>query len=323
VATPEGGAAIPQSGAVLGDKRSNTLFVTAPENDHHRVEQVIAELDIRSPQVLLEATLVEVALEESNKLGVQWQFLRNTDKSMAAIGLSETDRTSNLIDATSLFSPQTGLNLAILNPGDSAVMLRALSSDTDARILSAPHLIASNNEEASLRIGDEIPILKELRLDVDNNPIKTFDRQKVGLEVKIKPSIAENRDVSLNLLVKVSSVRSSATTVETGQVTTSDREVTSNVVVKDQQTLVIGGLMRDDVTDSSSGIPGLRNLPMVGKLFGTQGTDRTKTELLILITPYVISTADEASLAGDSQLRKHPEAVSAGVVRPEVYEFDL
>ena len=310
-------------GSVLPDKRSNTLFVTAPTQDQHRVQMVIAELDKRSPQVLLEATLVEVSLEEENKLGVQWQYVLSKNNPLAAISLVESDRNAGLIDPERLPPPLGGFNLAILNPGEYAAIVNLLSQDTNARVLSAPHLIASDNEEANLRIGDEIPILKELRLDADNNPIKTFDRQKVGLEVKIKPSIAENRDVGLDLMVKVSSVRSPVIAVESGQVTTSDREVVSHVVVKDQQTLVIGGLIRDDVTDSSSGIPGLRNIPGVGKLFGSEGSDRTKTELLILITPYVLNTVAEARAAGDLELRKHPNAVRAGAVRPEELEFDL
>ncbi len=310
-------------GSVLADKRSNALFVTATAEEHKRVAVVIEELDRRSPQVLLEATLVEVTLEEANKLGVQWQIALSQANPLAAISLVEGDKTAGLIDADKLTAPLSGFNLGILNPGDYAAMINLLSQDTKARVLSAPHLIASNNQEAHLRIGDEIPILKELRLDVDNNPIKTFDRQKVGLEVKIKPSIAENRDVGMEIMIKVSSVRSPVIAVESGQVTTSDREVSSHVVVKDQQTLVIGGLMRDDVTDNSSGIPGLRNLPWMGKLFGSEGTDRKKTELLILITPYVIHTAEEANLAGDSEMRKHPEAVRAGAIRPNILEFDL
>ncbi len=308
---------------VLSDTRSNTLFVTAPEQEQKKVAGVLKELDIRSPQVLLEATLVEVVLGETNKLGVQWQFALSKSNPFAAISLNGADTTSNPIESDKLFGPKEGFNLAILNPGDYAAIIDLLSKDNNARVLSAPHVIASNNQEANLRIGNEIPILKELRLDTDNNPIRTFDRQKIGLEVKIKPSIAENRDVSLDLMIKVSSVRSSVVAVESGQITTSDREVASHVVVKDRQTLVIGGLMRDDVTDDSSGIPVLRELPGVGKLFGSEGTEREKTELLVLITPYVIETEAEADATADRELRRHPAAVDAGAIRQEPVEFDL
>lgn len=316
-ATPGAGASAPAT--VLPDMRTNTLIVTAPEADHAKVRLLVEELDTRNPQVLLEATIVEVTLNDSSKLGVQWQFLLSRDP-LSAFSLSEQDRTDLLSNSETL-PPLQGLSFALMSPGDYAALINLLASDTNARILSAPHLMASNNQEANLRIGDEIPVLKEFRLDADNNPIRTFDRQNVGLEVKVTPSIAANRDVSMQLSILISSVRAGST--EDNQFVTSEREVNTNVVVKDRQTLVISGLMRDNTTDNSSGIPGVRKAPVVGKLFGSEDSTIEKGELLVLIRPHVITSEDEANLIGDAQLRKHPEAVRAGAIPKEVMEFDL
>jgi len=308
---------------VLQDIRSNSLIVSAPAPAQAQVAQVIKDLDTRSPQVLLEATIVEVTLNDSNRLGVQWQFFLNKSKEpRSAVSLSETGASGLLSDAASSLPTLQGLTFALLKPGDYAALLDLLATDTSARILSSPHLMASNNQEATLRIGDEVPVLKEFRLDVENNPIRTFDRQKVGLEMKITPSIAKNRDVSMKLFINIASVIAGSVT-EDNLFTTSEREVQTSVVVKDRQTLVISGLMRHNISDSSSGIPHLRKIPGVGNLLGTQSSDGEQGELLILIRPYVIMTEDEALTASDAQLRKHPAAVGAGAINQEVLEFDF
>ena len=306
---------------VLHDVRSNTLIVNAPAQQHKQIAQVLKDLDTRSAQLLLEATIVEVTLNDSSKLGVQWQFFLNRSNPQSSLSLSESGRNDLLSDAE-ILAPLQGLTFALLKPSDYAALINLLASDQNARILSSPHLMTSNNQEAALRIGDEVPILKELRLDDDNNPITTFDRQKVGLEVRITPSIAKNRDVSLQLYLKISSVTSGSLT-ENNQFTTSEREVQTNVVIKDRQALVISGLIRDNANKSNSGVPGLRKIPGAGKLFGSENSEGEKGELLILIRPHVITSEDEAQIASDSQLRKHPNAVDAGAVDHEVLEFDL
>lgn len=316
------GAAMAAPPTVLNDVRSNTMIVSAPDKMQAQVARIIEELDTRSPQVLLEATIVEVTLNDSNKLGVQWQFFLDRANPQAALSLSGSDQPSLLSNAAENLPALQGLTFGLLRQDDYAALVNLLASDTSARILSSPHLVASNNQEASLRIGDEVPILKELRLDVDNNPIRTFDRQKVGLEFKVTPSIALNRDVSMKLFINISSVLGGSNT-ENNQFTTAEREVQTDVVVKDRQALVISGLMRNNANDTSSGIPNVRKTPMLGKLFGSESSEGEKGELLILIRPRVITTEDEALAASDAQLRKLPTAANAGAIDEPVFEFDL
>ena len=139
-------------------------------------------------------------------------------------------------------------------------MVNLLASDSDARVLASPHLMASNNMEANLRIGDEIPVLKETRLDTNNQPIETYDREKVGLEVKLKPTIASNRDVTLDLEISNSNVIAGAGGSGNNQHTITERLVKTHVIIKDKHTLVISGLIRDDVSGGNSGVPELKDL---------------------------------------------------------------
>ena len=306
---------------VLHDARSNALIVNAPESYQQDVATIIADLDHRSTQVLLEATIVEVSLTDSSRLGVQWQFFINRMNPTASLSFSESGSTTLLSSLETLPSLK-GMSFALLRPNDYAVLLDMLASDTDTRVLSSPHLMASNNKESSLLIGDEVPILKEFRLDDASNPIQTFDRLKVGLQLKITPSIAENRDVSLAIHIKLSSVVAGSVTGD-NQFTTAEREVQTNVVVKDRKALVISGLMRDNANEQNSGVPFLRKIPGFGKLMGTETTGGEKRELLVIIRPLVVTSDDEARIVSDIELRKHPNAVDAGALNPDVLEFDL
>ena len=310
---------------VLQDVRSNSLIVIAPEKVQQQVAAILKDLDLRSPQVLLEATIVEVSLNDSFKLGVQWQFFINRDKPISSLSLAGSASGNLLSDVTeglSSIPTLQGATFALLGERDYAVLLDHLAGNTNARILSSPHLMASNNKESSLRIGDEVPVLKEFRLDINGEPIRTFDRQKVGLELKLTPSIADNRDVSLQLFINLSSITAGTVTGD-NLFTTAEREVQANVVVKDRQALVISGLIRDNASEQKSGFPYLRNIPWLGKLMGSETDQGEQRELLVIIRPHVVTTEDEAQLVSDAQLRKHPNAVDAGAIDPDIMEFDL
>lgn len=315
------GAPTGPNNKVLADVRTNSLIITAPEGLQNIAVATIERLDLRSPQVLIEAKIVEINLDENSKLGVQWQSFLNGSDWSGVVGLTGADTIVNPSELLALPGPQQGLSAALLSTNNYSAFLNLLATDTRAQVLSAPHLIASNNQEARLRVGDEIPILKELRLDANNNPIRTFDRENVGLELAITPSIAENRDVSMQVAFQVSSVIDSA--LDGNDFTVAEREVNTHVVVKDRQTLVISGLIREDSSADTSGIPKLKDAGPLGYVFGSKNDRIVKRELLILITPRVIQSAEEADNVGESQAAKYPEAVNAGAIYQQMQEFDL
>ena len=315
------------SGSVMIEERTNSLIITAEEKYHQAVVTMLVELDKRSPQILLEAKVVEITLDHNSRMGLQWQQLLNvlpmaaltfSNPSTFAVGSSVIDNAQNVLSG----SPG-GLNYALLDPKNYSMMVNLLASDTDARVLASPHLMASNNMEANLRIGDEIPVLKETRMDTNNQPIETYDREKVGLELKLKPTIASNRDVTLDLEISNSNVIAGAGASGNNQHVITERLVKTHVIIKDKHTLVISGLIRDDVSGGNSGVPELKDLPGVGLLFGSQQKQKKSTELLILITPYVILSEQEAIQVGTDQLLKHPGAATAGALDHIEMEFDL
>ena len=315
------------SGSVMIEERTNSLIITAEEKYHQAVVSMLTELDKRSPQILLEAKVVEITLDQNSRMGLQWQQLLNvlpmaaltfSDPSTFATGSTVVDNAQNVLSGS-----LGGINYALLDPKNYSLMVNLLASDSDARVLASPHLMASNNMEANLRIGDEIPVLKETRLDTNNQPIETYDREKVGLEVKLKPTIASNRDVTLDLEISNSNVIAGAGGSGNNQHTITERLVKTHVIIKDKHTLVISGLIRDDVAGGNSGVPELKDLPGVGPLFGSQQKQKKSTELLILITPYVILSEQEAIQVGTDQLLKHPGAATAGALDHIEMEFDL
>jgi len=323
--TAEGEALV--SGSVMIEERTNSLIITAEEKYHQAVVSMLTELDKRSPQILLEAKVVEITLDQNSRMGLQWQQLLNvlpmaaltfSDPNTFAVGSTVIDNAQNVLSGS-----LGGINYALLDPKNYSVMVNLLASDSDARVLASPHLMASNNMEANLRIGDEIPVLKETRMDTNNQPIETYDREKVGLEVKLKPTIASNRDVTLDLEISNSNVIAGAGSSGNNQHTITERLVKTHVIIKDKHTLVISGLIRDDVAGGNSGVPELKDLPGVGPLFGSQQKQKKSTELLILITPYVILSEQEAIQVGTDQLLKHPGAATAGALDHIEMEFDL
>ncbi len=322
---PEGEEGSVISGSVVIEERTNSLIITAEDKYHRAVVEMLIELDKRSPQILLEAKVVEITLDQNNRMGLQWQRLLNVFPMTALTftGPSALAPSSTVIDSAKnvLTGSPEGINYALLDPKNYSMMVNLLAKDSDARVLASPHLMASNNIEANLRIGDEIPILKETRMDTNNQPIKTFDREKVGLELKLKPTIASNRDVSLDLEISNSNVI--AGTSGDNQHTITERLVKTHVIIKDKHTLVISGLIRDDISGGSGGIPTLKDLPTVGSLFGSQHKQKKSTELLILITPYVILSEQEAVKVGTDQLLKHPGAATAGALDHIEMEFNL
>ncbi len=315
------------SGSVLIEERTNSLIITAEEKYHRAVVDMLVELDKRSPQILLEAKVVEITLDQHNRMGMQWQQLLNVlpmaaltfaDPKTFAIGSTVVDSAQSVLSG----SPG-GVNYALLDPKNYSMMINLLARDSDARVLASPHLMASNNMEAHLRIGDEIPVLKETRMDTNNQPIETYDREKVGLELKIKPTIANNRDVTLDLEISNSNVIAGAAGSGNNQHTITERLVKTHVIIKDKHTLVISGLIRDDISGGNAGIPELKDLPGFGPLFGSQEKKKKSTELLILITPYVILSEQEAIRVATDQLLKHPGAATAGALDHIEMEFNL
>ncbi len=300
--------------SIVPIKDSNSIVVTATGSQHEMIKKLIGQVDIRKKQVSISAMLVEVSLTDNTKMGLEW-LLQGSSKGLV---------TNMANDLGSLFKAPAsvqkiageGLKLSVLQAGDFEILAHFLATSEDAKVISTPHILAMENQEAKLRVGNEVPVKKGTRFDTNNNEISTFEQFKVGLEMVVTPVIADNRDITLKINQKLSNLVSFDET--NGTYKSSEREASTTVVVKDKQTLVIGGLISHEAKLIKKGIPGLKDIPVIGSLFGSSDDDSEMRELLIFITPTVIMNEKEAEQVNRLEKKRHPL-----VVEETGIEFDL
>lgn len=294
--TPVAGAASATgSGVVQADVASNSLIITASEPIYKNLRLAIDKLDVRRPQVFVEALIVEVTADKAAEFGVQWQSLASKGNT-SIIGGTNFGTTNNIIGlATSATPiPGPGLNVGVLNGVGAAANLgmlaRALETDSNANILSSPNLLTLDNEEAKIVVGQNVPFITGQYAQSGGTttatPFQTIERKDVGLTLKIKPQILEGGSVRLQVFQEVSSVIATANTA--AGVTTNKRSIESNILVDKDQIVVLGGLIQDTVNVVNNQIPLLGNIPLLGKLFSYESRQRSKTNLMVFIRPYVM-----------------------------------
>ncbi|MBT0587852.1 type II secretion system secretin GspD [Alteromonas oceanisediminis] len=293
---------------------SNALVITAEPDMMRSLEEVIRRLDVRRAQVQVEAIIVEVFEGDGTTLGVQLvseqgggtQFTNGVTP-VGALGVAlyqaedrEVTRTTttangqvvestdtiegNLTPLANLLGGANGLIAGIIDNGWGAVV-QAVSTDTNSNILATPHLTTMDNEEAFFIVGQEVPIITGTTTGNNNsNPFQTVDRQEVGIKLKVTPQINEGDAVQLLIEQEVSSV-SGATSVD---ISINKREIKTTVIVDDGGTIVLGGLIDEDVQESVSKVPLLGDIPILGHLFKTTSTSKRKRNLMVFLRPTIV-----------------------------------
>jgi len=318
-----GGAPGGAAGAGGGDRsiliwaepETNAIVVTAPPKVMRSLMQVVDKLDIRRAQVMIEAMLVEVTADATRDLGVNWiidgsqdNFLVGLFQSpIAGAGISEVAAGVDAIlgggDTTDLVAP-SGFTLAAGRNKDSgtnfAAILRAISGDGDTNIVSMPSVITLDNEEAQIKVAQEVPFITGQYTNTGNaagavNPFTTVQRQEVGNILKITPQITDEDTILLKIEQEASGV---APTQVQGAVdlVTNKRTITTRVLVDDGGMIVLGGLIEDRLTESETRVPLLGSIPVLGELFRTRSTQKTKSNLMVFIRPRVIRDAEQAAI---------------------------
>lgn len=284
---------------------TNALLVSAPPEDMKEIRRIIAEIDTFRPQVVVEAAIIEVSLTKGDELGIEWLTGGSIDGNKVVGGFVSSS--GSLMPLASALASGTfpsgdtvkgGLNIGVIGKGISLngvafpsvqAFIRALSTEDRVNILSTPQILTINNEEAEIIVGENRPYLTSTRVDSAGNPINTFDYRDVGIKLKVKPVINKDGLVYLNVFQEVTKiVVGTETSTGTTTPTTLKRSTKTTVGVKDSQTIVIGGLIRDDSTRTKQGIPFLSSLPLIGSLFGVQSKGYEKTNLLVFITPKIV-----------------------------------
>jgi len=295
-------------GMVQADASTNTLIITASEPVYNNIRSVIEKLDVRRPQVFVEALIVEVTADKAAEFGVQWQSINGINKSGSnIIGGTNFGTANNIIGASAnITTVGQGLNVGIVKGTTTlldgtqilnlGMLARALETDTNANILSAPNLMTLDNEEARIVVGQNVPFITGSYTNTGSsstaaNPFQTIERKDVGLTLRIKPQIMQGGTVRLQVYQEVSSVLSSSLTSATGPIT-NKRSIESSVLVDENQIVVLGGLIQDSVNNVQSKVPLLGDIPLLGNLFRYETRQRSKTNLMVFIRPYIMYQAD-------------------------------
>nr|WP_156136311.1 type II secretion system secretin GspD [Photobacterium gaetbulicola] len=295
---------------------TNSLILTAPPDIMRALENIIAQLDIRRAQVLIEAMIVELAEGDGVNFGVQWgttdggviQFGNSgVPISQYAIGLEQAKdqtRTETFTnpqtgqeetrtitedgDFSTLASVLGGVNGAALGivMGDWTMLVNAVASDRNSNILSSPSITVMDNGEASFIVGEEVPVVTGSTSSSNNdNPFQTVERKEVGIKLNVTPQINEGDSVQLKIEQEVSNVLGADGAVD---VRFSKRQLTTNVLVQDGQMLALGGLIQEQTNESEQKIPILGDIPVLGHLFKSTNTTTAKTNLMVFIKPTII-----------------------------------
>jgi general secretion pathway protein D len=277
---------------VIADAANNSLLIFATPAEHDAIDKALQRLDILPLQVLIEATIAEVTLNDQLKYGVEYYF--NSQRLRGAArgeGLSLAGIGSLL---TNGIAP--GLNL-LINPGDGPdIVITALSALTDVKVVSSPQVVVQDNRTALLKVGDQVPVTVQQAVSVEDpdaplvNSIQYVD---TGVILRVTPRINSGGLVTCDVEQEVSNVSGdSLTGILTP--TISIRKIRSTVAVQSGQTVALGGLISERRNDDSTGLPGLSRAPVIGGLFGTKDQGVTRTELIVFITPRVIGSAEDA-----------------------------
>lgn len=300
---------------------TNSLVITAPPDILRSLESVIRQLDIRRAQVLVEAVIVEIQEDQAKKLGVDWLFApgSNATGDVSPVGLINFGSLGNVIGAASGNSTQaasaignlTGTTLGIGkydsdNAFNFMALVQALKSNGVSNVLSTPSILTLDNEKASIVVGQEVPFITGSSTGTSSstsNPFQTIQREDVGIKLEITPQINEGDAVRLEISQEVSSVSPSAVGAD---LITNTREINTVVQVEDRQVIVLGGLIDDNIQQSESKVPLLGDIPLLGSLFRSTTTQKSKRNLVVFLRPTIIrdsKTLDTTSKRKYSYIR--------------------
>lgn len=319
---PEGGANNAAGRANIAfDKGTNSLVIAAEPDMQATLGSVIAQLDVRRSQVLVEAIIVEVSDTAARDLGLQFvlggaegsnipftvtNYSNTAPNILAATGAIALDEQTDASGDTLNDLRQTALNSllgidgfatgigGITNGGTLfGVILTALQADVSSNVLSTPSVMTMNNEEASIIVGQEIPITTGETLGSDNsNPFRTIERQDVGVQLDVRPQINEGDTVKLFIRQEVSSIAGPISSSST-ELVTDKREIETTVLVDDGEVIVLGGLIQNDERISVNKVPFLGDIPVIGRAFRSDKKSRQRTNLMVFLRPTIVRSVDD------------------------------
>jgi general secretion pathway protein D len=285
---------------IVADPSNNALIITARAQDYKEIEAIIKDLDVLPLQVLIDATIAEVLLTDNLKYGIKWYFQEGSQAQSLLGSLTESTAANALADIGKSYAFQYSVVAA---GKDVRILLSAQADKNKINVLSSPSLMVLNNQEASIKVGDQVPILTGQYGNftgsgstggiINNNPVyssyNSVQYRDTGVLLNIKPRVNAGGLVIMDIAQAVDDVKQQ-TSGNIDSPTITQRQIKSSVAVANGETLVLGGLIKENATNTRSGIPLLYDLPLIGDLFGQTTKKIDRTELVILLTPRVINS---------------------------------
>jgi general secretion pathway protein D len=318
--------------SVTADIGTNSLVIQASPEGFEALRRVIEKLDIERPQVLVEALIMEVTVSDGTELGINWVLkLVGGSTEIGIAGVTDTgalDGLASAAEAVAGLGGGPGFIANVIATGSDDVIraiIRASATDNSTNIISAPHILTSDNEEAEILVGDNIPIITNrvqsaqgivTDPDTDSSLATSVnvERQDIGVTLRVTPQITEGDSLRLEIFQEITAINTGLQrgVGDVNQVgpALSNRRVENVVVAKDGSTVVIGGLVSDDYNDNVSKIPFLGDIPVLGWLFKTATNDLSKRNLLVFITPHIIRSPEDlekASIGKREEFRRRSE----------------
>ncbi len=288
---------------IFHDEVSNSLIILALPRDYPLITEVIKKLDQVPRQVLIEALVAEVTLTDKLQFGIEWFLQSKFDLNRLPLtGISGFGSSSLSFDPSAPLS-ESGFTFALIDSADLVRgLLQSLATESRVRVIASPHIMASDNREAKIQVGKQVPVQTSTSVTSGGETVYSVQYRDTGVVLTVKPRINDGGLVSLEITQEVSSVDPEAGVA--GNPIISNRMAETNVVVQDGQTVVIGGLIQENTGTTREGIPLLMDIPVLGGLFGYSTDSTERTELIVLLTPRVVSTIDEAGVVTEEFRKK-------------------
>ncbi len=313
---------ISKEARIVADKATNSLVIMATKDDYRVLEEVITKLDIPRLMVYIEALIMEVNVEKDFSLGVEWEGIKtfSYDGKNAGVfaGSSPSDFTKIAKVVGGALTP--GFSLGIISDvieiggvkfPNLAAVAHAYQQDTAVNILSTPQILTTDNEEAEIYVGKNVPYITSRNVTAAEQDYTNYEYKDVGVTLKVTPQISRERFVRLNIFQEVSRL---IATSETDRPSTHKRLAQTTVIVKDAQTVVIGGLIGDETTHIDYEVPCLGGIPLIGWFFRSTSKRLEKTNLFIFLTPHIIQNPAEAKKIYEDK-KDQIETIKEGVIK--------
>jgi len=318
----KGAPALSEDIRITADKATNSLIISAASDDYVIIEEIIKKLDIPRSMVYIEALIMEVRVGKDFRLGTEWRAvgdasIGNRDAAYGGGFVNQPEQ--SVLPGLAAGIPPAGFSLGVFTEAidiagvqfnNLTAVVNAFQDDEDVNILSTPQILTTDNEEAKINVGENIPYQTRVSTS-ENETFNTFEYRDVGTTLTITPHISKDRLVRLNISLELTRVSSTSLDL---QPTTLKRTVDTTAIVTDTNTIVIGGLIGDQNSVSEFKVPLLGDIPIVGWLFKSRSTSRKKTNLFVFLTPRVVQTPDEAAdIYG--QKKEHIDKIREGKIK--------